>query len=294
MPYRRRRSMGYGRRRRFGRRRPSTGRSVPRTTLAPRHQYLKLRAAVNVDYTGDGTQPIRFGMPLDIMKGLVFSVLPINASNTSDVAPLGHTEYGNIFSKYVVHGVKFNLRFIFRFAPVNDGTRAYNIGICASTTPDGGYKSGSAASLAAFPLGSMLTVTRDRPGYYKRYWSCSKVAGRSVSNFSDYIRLWEDSADPDDVTNHVNPKLVLTVRSSTVGINDILLTTGTVTYYVSAVAVKEDISALGAAAVNALTEPGVPFGEPDRSDALDYTSAVNTGVAQHKRTLSQLNLGGRR
>lgn len=293
MPYRRRRAMGYGRRRRYARRRPATGRSVPRTTLAPRHQYLKLRAAVNMVYAGTGTEGIRFGIPLDLMKGVVFTPLPATVANTSDVAPLGHTEYGNIFAKYVVHGVKFNLRFLLELSGTAGGTNTYNFGVCFSTTPDGQYKNGTPASLAAFPLGSLVTVTRARPYFMKRYISTSKVAGRNTSAYSEFIHLWEDSAVPTD-DQHVNPKLVCTVRSGNIALNDSVQIIGTVTYYVSAVAVKEDISALQTVAVNALTDPGVPFGEPDRADALDHDVALNTGVAQHKRTLSELNLGGRR
>jgi len=293
MVYRRRRmSGGYGRRRRTGRRRPSTGRSVPRTTLAPRHQYLKLRAAIDMNYTGTAvTEPLRFGIPLDIMKGLTFSLLPVATDNNSDVAPLGHTEYGNIFSKYVVHGVKMSLRVILRFSASSAGNNSYNVGICHSTSPDGGYKSGNPTTLAAFPLGSMITVSRDRPAFIKRYVSTSKVAGRPVSSYSDYIRLWDDSADPTD-GQHVNPKLVTTIRTDNIGQNDVVSISGTLTYYVSAVAVKEDISAVAALKVNMLTDPGVPFGEPDRTSALDHEQALNTGVAQHKRTLSSLGLGG--
>lgn len=293
MPMRRR----FGRRRRYARRRRvATSRSVPRTTLAPRHQYLKLRMSIDMNYTGTATPvPVRVGICLNRVRNSLTTYTPNpGVNNFSSVAPLGWTEYGNIFAKYVVHGVKFNLRHRYRIAKAENGYFQQNLiaGYALHTTQDGTIISNQSPSqLAAYPLGGFLYASAGRMGHLKRYVSNSKIAGRPVAQYSDYIHDWDGTLG---TTPPAPNKLLMSFCTENIPINDTWAMEGTITFYVSAVAIKENITAGQAMAVNALTDPGVPIGEPSKADALDHEVLLSSGVAQHKRTLEEMNMGGSR
>lgn len=292
MAYRRRRGMGYGRRRRFNRRRPNTGRSVPRTTFAPRHQYLKLRQAVSFTAIGNGSNGLYFAVALNRPKSSIFDETPAYA-NASEPDPLGWTEYGNIFAKYVVHGVKFNLRTWYEESNVSSTAheQGNQVSWAFHTTVDGTRLNKSVTQLSSYPLGGTAIVTIDKPLAFKRYMSCSKVAGRPVAQYSDFINEWNTVGTG---TGAAAPKLCLTYATNLISIGTVLRVTGTMTWYVSAVAIKENIASPAAAvAINALTDPGVTIGEPSKATALDHEAFLASGVAQDKRTLSEMNMGGR-
>lgn len=289
MPRFRRSRRAYGRRRRYARRsrRPSASRAVPRTTYAPRHQFLKLRQSVGLTLTGDGTTSGSFAWALNRPKESFFygSVIVSNQAMTS---PLGWDQYGNIFSKYVVHATKINLKWVYDTV----GTTTHmstRVGAVYHTTADNSQLSVGINNIGAFPLGATMILTRDKPAYFKRYMSNSKIAGRNVSMFNEFVNLWDGvfASSPS-----VPALLGLTCTSDPIRNTDIIRVSGSITWYVSAVAIKENITLPAAMAVNALTEPGVDIGEPDHAESLDHNTAINTGVAQHKRTLSSTGLGG--
>lgn len=288
MPYRRVRRR-YGGRRRYRRRSYPASRAVPRTTYAPRHQYLKLRMPVNFRAQGavGGTTDATFRILLDKMSNGIGRTL-WNAPST-DTYPLGYNEYRSIFSKYIIHGLKINLTLSWYIATNDTFTR--NVGWAYHTVPMGTNPSiltGTAASLGAYPLGGTAMMSPMRPVRIKRYMNNSRVAGVDVRKFDRFTKLW---VAPDDSTN--NCYLSWSCIVDDVPENNTIQCTGTVTYYVSAIAIKEDIGQEAALAVDALTEAHVPeFGEPTEP-TIDHESALRSGVAQNKRTLSSLGLGGK-
>lgn len=286
MPYRRR----YGRRRRYSRRRRAVAsRAVPRTTFAPRHQYLKLRMSVAGTSVGNGINDANLRFTLDRMKKNFYETGQFAKESLQPLYPLGYTEYGSIFSQYVVHGVKFDIT----FSCLSSTTSGFSVtvGYAYHTVPaivDPAEFPGTAAGYASYPLGGLFVVTHARPYRFKRYMSNSKIAGRKVNLFNNYIKDWETGT----VTNP--SELMLDMRVPVHPSGTIVNCQGTMTFYVSAVSVKEDIGLPGAfAAVSELTEPGpAPIGEPVES-TIAHTQAINTGVASNKRTLKDLNLGGK-
>jgi len=291
MPYRRsyRRSSrrSFGRRRRYGRRRPSTGRSVPRTTFAPRHQYLKLRMDVDTTAVGSGAQ-LGYLFVCDRMQESFLN--PIQFPAVTTTFPLGYTEYGNLFSKYIVHGVKLNLWLRYRSGSANKNT--LGVGDAYSTldgTSTPASLVGSAEGIAAYPLGRFGVVTPERPYRIRRYMNNSKVAGVDVRKFDRFTKLWQLTST-DANTCFVG----WTLKTDSLPTGDSVTFCGTVTYYVSAVAIQQTIG--GAAAAAALVEMTDPlkedFGEPRAPLQTDHGEFLKSGVAHSKRTLEDMNMGG--
>jgi len=242
---------------------------------------------MHLDSTGYSGNP-SFFHATDVMQQSISNLVGWTNSAGQN-SPLGYTEYGNIFAKYIIHGVK--LKWTLRFTSTTP-THSSTFGMCYHTS-DGTAAPTSVAGapplLAAYPLGSMGTVAPNKPYYIKRYMPNSKIAGVDVRKFDRFTKLW--MAAPD-----VNPIYQgFTCTMSLGGVSDNYQLAGTTTWYVSAVAIKESIGTDPAAAA-ALKNMTVPltedFGEPATPGVIDHQNLLKSGVAQSKRSLQQMNMGG--
>lgn len=201
--------------------------------------------------------------------------------------PLGYTEYGNIFSKYIIHGVKLNWIFRYVQSTINSN-HTVSIGVAfhtanGTTTPSS--LSGSAPAIATYPLGSIGVLTPDRPYRFKRYAANSKVSGVDVRKFDRFTKLWVAAPDPNPIW------LGLTCRTSLLPNGDSIQLLGSATWYVSAIAIKEQIGT-DPTLVNMTVPLKEDFGEPATPGVIDHGTLLSTGVAQNKRTLQEMNMGG--
>lgn len=283
MPYPYRRSRrGYGRRRRYARRsarRPNASRATPRITFAPRHQYLKLKAAWSY-YQPSGVQakaPIMFR--LDNPHASVQSATGWQIENTQD--PLGWDAYSNLFSRYVVHGSKWNIRVFYQSgsASVSSWQAMVNWAVQTdSTSTDNNDK------LRSMPIGGSFLASTEKPGVLKRYFNQNRIMGLQVTKYDRFYHEW---FDVDGANSHSRLRLVPEI-SAYAGVQVQI----TVTWYVSAV--SSNAVAGDPAAVMALKQFTEPFvdGPEDEPDAAQYSQAINTGFTNSKSALVKARLGG--
>lgn len=292
MPFYRGGRRSYGRRRRYGRRRPPTSAAVPRTTFAPRHQYLKLRTSFTV--TSDDTVNLPINMWYNLENpsaphgGLLTGsqVFTYSPNTVPELACLGYAEYGNIFRRYLVHGVKFRahcqLTNVASSNPSNGSVmltfvpRIDNLPISLQST-----------SIPRLPLAASVVTTFQRPAVFQRYYSLSKIQGRSVKLFDQYYHDWTLPTASAAGTS----LMLYTERIETNTRLDLRIT---MTFYISALDVKSDISAAAAALVQQLAEPG-PGPEPVRDpEHAEFMNASDTGVPMTKHSLQKLGVTRRR
>lgn len=282
MPYRRMSRRSYGRRRRYARRtrRPNAARAVPRTTFAPRHQYLKLKSAWTY-FQSSGLQakaPLLFRLdnayqPVDNAAGWTIEA-------TQD--PLGWEAYSNLFSRYVVHGSKWTIRGSYQM--VTNSTASYNANWNWAVQTDNTNAAANNDVLRSMPIGGSVFVSDQKPGFLKRYFNQNRVMGLAVTKYDRFFHEWFD------VSNANSHSWLRFVPETSAYANTILNIT--VTWYVSAV--SSNAVAGDPAAVMALKQFTEPFvdGPTDEPDAAQYQQALNTGFTTSKSALSKARLGG--
>lgn len=278
MPYRRNRR-SYGRRRRYSRRqrRPNASRAVVRGTFAPRHQYLKLKAAFTHSHPAEAAKSAVIVMRIDNPYA------PVNSFQGytlfGDVVPLGWNAYANLFQRYVVHGCKVNCRLT--YVSTTNTTNSYNW-LCNWAVQTDNTKSTGSDHLRAMPISGAVTVSDSRPAIIKRYFNLSRIMGVQVAKHDRFYWEWGD------VEEHHAFFRLLPYTSPVVQLE----INWTLTWYISAVssnAVAGDTAAL--AALKSFT---VPFtgGEPSVPDAACISNATNTGFTTNPRALKHVGLGG--
>lgn len=277
MPYR-----SFGRRRRYGRRRPrraNAGRAVPRTTLAPRHQYLKLKSSFVIEAQAPAAtvRQVGFQLGLDSPPDCVRQLFRTQLKSGEDTAlPRGWTEYGNIFDQYVVHGCK--LRISVSRSVASTAVQDTSIGFAARAQSNNVDATTYQSSLASLPMGGRVFKPNDRAVVIKRYYNMSRIQGRAVTKFNDYFKQWSDAT----ATSWFS--LVTTQQLDTY--NDYWYFNIDIVWYVSATAVKVE-TGVAAATVDLLANRAdvSQLGEPETPLAADHQRGVNTGVVMHKQNL---------
>jgi hypothetical protein len=294
--------MPYGRRYKFRRRRrsrPSAGRAVPRTTLAPRHQYLKLRATYAIDFAQsslvDDHHSVQFALQMpysSLWSASYTTVNPYSVFLRGSDAPLGWTSYQSLFSQYCVHGVKVVTKFQCQHAD----TCMYSIvepdavSTTRNSAPDHPY---APANLSR--PGTKVTVGNQSQNWTdKRYINLNRLFGLSVKKHDAFIHGWKDAGSSDysyDLRKglyqigffRINPQKNdgLSFGNATV----------TLVYYLSAVNVRaEFLTTTEAAAVKAVSNPLTEdLGSPSTATATNYQSMQTTGFAQTSADVAALN-----
>lgn len=278
MPYRRSRR-SFGRRRRYNRRRarPNASRAVVRGTFAPRHQYLKLKAAFSYVIAAEPSQvrpiTLRIDNPYD----------PVGQSTGytlyGNVVPLGWNAYANLFQRYVVHGLKVNARLFY--------TSTSNQVITTQTLANWAVQTDATSNtvgdeLRSMPISGSVLVSSNRPAYMKRYFNMNRIMGVQVAKHDRFYWEWGD------IAGH-HAFLRMSPYSSTY---DGLEVNFTLTWYISAV--SSNAVAGDAAAIASLQGFTRPFtgGEAAEPDAQAVQEAVNTGFTTNSRALKSVGLGG--
>lgn len=295
--YRPRRS--FGRRRRYARRRPAASTAVPRTTLAPRHQYLKLRTSFQLltnEAVANGfygvvlnldnpSTPVRNTNPIPAGAGTPIIASP--AIDTDRIA-LGYAEYGQIFRKFLVHGCKvvchIDLENTLSTNTAHNSASCIWIPRIDASAPALGYQ-----QTARLPLAQQQVVTFARPTTLRRYYSCSKVQGRSVKLFNEYYYPWDlpMSAGGNASTLQMYTEgIELGVRMNFRFI---------MTYYMSALEVKSEFSDASAmAAVVKATLPGAGY-QADRDPThATFVEDSLSGVPLSTENMKKLGVTRRR
>lgn len=283
MPYRRGYRRGYGRRRRYGRRsrRPNAGRAVPRTSFAPRHQYLKLKSAFQLVAPAQGVgvdtyYRIRLNNAYEPQQ----TFAPAGWTWNGDHAPLGWNAYGSLFQRYVVHGVKVTMMPQLELATTKE---QFNINstITWAVTTDGGTSQVD-NNLRRMPISGLIQVTPGSNRVWKRYFNMNRIMGQPVVKYDRYYLDWGDTvAGEAFLTFDVNGDIRFT--------NFLWIT---MVWYISAV--SSNARAGDPAAFSGIKAMTVPFtgGEQPDPVSADIREAINTGVARNKRALQAVNLGG--
>lgn len=285
MPYPRRRIMrrsvrGYGRRRRFSRRRPSTARSVPRTSFAPRHQYLKLRAAFSYANTAglSSLQPITFNLDRPYQP---LTAAP-NWVRSGSIEPLGWNAYGSLFQRYVVHGSKWVAKFHYRATSTTSPlVFQYPLNWAVSTEATTALTGDDTRSA---PISGMLMLKNDNTATFSRYFNNNRIMGQSVTKHDRYYRAWGDVSTAADAYIKFEPQGTST---------EDLYAFFTVTWYISAVSSNSRLADPAAMAqLAAFTTPWTKGPEDPDPAAFEHQRALDTGVTMNKRALSSAGLGG--
>ena len=291
MPFYRGGRRSYGRRRRYARRRPATSASVPRTTFAPRHQYLKLRTAFTI--TSDPASSLGIGnfFPLENPSrpqgGVLTGYQPLitySPNNQEQLSCLGYAEYGQIFRRFLVHGVKFRchcqLTNTASSNPANGSVQVTFVPRIDSTVISLAWQ-----AIPRLPMAASMVTTFQRPAVFQRYYSLSKVQGRSVKLFDQYYHDWElpyaTFLSGTSLQMYTEPIEATNTRL------DLRIT---MTYYISALDVKSDISGAAMAVAAAVSEAG-PGPEPLRDpEHAEFMNASTTGVPLSKNSLQKLGV----
>lgn len=285
MPYRRSsRRRSYGRRRRYARRvrRPNAGRAVPRTTFAPRHQYLKLRTAFTLVAPSPGTgTDTWFQLRLDNAYEPEANSAPAGWVWNGSHAPLGWNAYGSLFQRYVIHGVKVTVLPLVDLASGSTSVNLNQIINWAVTTESGPTELGN--GLRQMPISGFLqTTSTGRNPIFKRYFNLNRIMGQRVAMHDRYYRAWGDTTSGEAfIRFQVDGDIRLTNRLTFV-----------MQWYISAVA--SNARAGDPAAFAALQSMTVPFYGGEQPDPLSEAvrQGINTGVTTNKRALSEAGLGG--
>lgn len=297
----------YGRRRRYSRRRygtrrrrPNAARATQRLTLAPRHQYLKLKW----NWTG---KPVYGGVNDEYSHcwGLQTPFDPTRAASAGSFAGtqgnqnsvLGWTQYQQLFSKYVVHGVKIKMVMASNSVRTSDGS--YQFQVITNVSPEdcgfdgaGGIIASLFSDMKARPYARSFIMNGDRPVVDKRYINMNRLFGEVVRKHDRYVHDWEDSG-----TTPVGNSRPGEYRMYMVDTANYQHGTGwpainiTMTYYISALYVKSDFLPPLAAALVADASAPLKMQVGDRTDpvAQEMREGLTTGVAAHKEVIDDLN-----
>lgn len=298
MAYRRRRFSG--RRRYSRRRRPSVSRAVlpRRLTMAPRHQYLKLkRQVVFIDSTN-----LSVGALSPVTSGGFAFALQLPGSQLADgtanswlrfsrytsifdpsTEALGWTAYGSLFSKYVVAGVK--IKITCSSVPYNQAASTWNLENFTGATTFSAYNLGDALSpttyqdVVASPLGRVHGVLgRSKPLVIKRYISLNSLFGEIVKKHDSYVHQWTatPATDPTTLAGHFRLRWLQGGVSTGPGVTmDALPTcTAEIVYYIHALWTNtKAVSPEAFAQLKNLSVAGGHLGEPLEFDAADKRAA---------------------
>lgn len=314
----------FGRRRRFGtrsrrygrRRRPSAARAVPRSSLAPRQQYLKLKSVTQLTCmlrSRDGENqadaiPIELGLLYSNINYSPFAATPTqtpgNWMGTVPAEPLGYSAYKNLFQEYVMNAVKLrvqvNVNPPYGTVWYNSSGPAYGPAVVANATYARTYApfadsefSNDLTEWAAMPNGRMSLLSAGNTFRDKMYISMNKLWGTRVKNRDRFVRNWADTLGdiPADALANcmLSVWIPIGIADGTGGGSNMTNTTWTVsctiqqTFYLTAQAVMSFYTPPAAMALASLKStgalPAAPLGDP-APDVISSSSlkAAYTGV----------------
>jgi hypothetical protein len=294
MPYRykRRRGSRYGRR--YRRRRPNAARATIRGTLAPRHQYLKLKYCNY--FVDDGTaSPNRtvsrqfvFGIQQP-SRPLRDSISPFPADIVEQIANapcLGWEKYGTIFSRYCVHGVKVKVH----ISQQSNATDAWHI--LDTVLPEGNTSTAYALNdIIARPYTRHHILNANRTLTIKRYINNNAVFGEVVKKHDRYVHDWVAGGTVDANTSAGSYVINMFDTDQVTGTSQTPQFNITLTYYISALSINADpgVSALMLKSISDPVTSETLIGDQPRPNSQAWQTAQGTGVAQTKQNLSQLS-----
>lgn len=212
MAYRRRRRM-YGRRRRYSRRRPSASRATlrGRLTLAPRHQYLKLKkiytfkdARIGIAATPD-TSAVRAMLYIPLqLPGQITALGALFANLTGDGEANGWSAYEKLFQRYVVAGVKAKVTFTsvqYNWTVPLANTENYYCAVSRSAYDyDQSGLPTTFEDVVRTPYGQHQILTRDKPATFKQYINMNSLFGEVVKKHDAYVHDWDATVASDPTT----------------------------------------------------------------------------------------------
>lgn len=301
MPYGYRRRGGrFGRRYRSrrrsfrGRRRPNVGRAVLRgTTLAPRHQLLKLKSSFSAQFTAPTSQAYSGAAMCIFLQNPAnpFRDLPVGAP----LAPLvqdgptyarGWNAYKNLFTQYCVAGVKIDLA-----AQVNyDGlTHLFELitlqNPLAQTDPPA--LPAALNEWSSLPTGTRQVISHSSgyPCRFKRYINMNRLFGEVVKKHDKYVHLWPLASLNPGGSDWLNGTFTAAIRdnsSSTAAYNLRCTISVRLTWYIHAMSVNTEIDVNGPSAfmLKEMTEPTFVedlLGDENKPDLLGQQDGMLTG-----------------
>lgn len=274
--------MRYGGRR--NRARPSASRATPRTTLAPRHQYVKLKYNGYFKNTNAAVSTSLVCFSLQRPYGPFEPTPSVNETVIQNSEARGYTAYSTLFGKYVVHGVKIVLQCT--------NAAALPGAMFVLTHPTSAVNAATINSYtyASYPMGHTLPPSgngEDFICHYKRYVNMNRVFGEIVKKHDSYVHVMDST----DTTNNGLGSFCVAIDTNTSGTHNWKLAV-VMTFYMSLLFVNSEVTAPSVQAqVIALSDPitpGTGVGEP-ATDTRDYTEYMSTGAAHLKETLKRVH-----
>lgn len=275
----------YGsRRRRYSRRRygnVSRATLKGRLTLAPRHQYLKLKrvftfrdATIGVGPTpGNATQLGTIKIPLQL-PGQSTTLLGQYSDISSMQEANGWSAYQNLFQRYVIAGVKVKISGVadpYEWATPTSVASSYNVAVTRSAFAyDVAGTPGSFDQAAISPYGVSGVITRDRPLLIKQYINMNSLFGEVVKKHDQYVHDWDATAVSDPTTKLGTLFICAATVHALSGINRDWMPGFVVTcvYYIHALQVQPlGAGAAQLAMLKAVSEPGGYLGEEPNTSA---------------------------
>jgi len=312
------RRRGFGGRRRFVRRRPNAARAVPRTTLAPRHQFLKLKGAANMFCIQYSSTSFNFSPFVAISLSSVADWL-FSTVTTPVVTPsagawygaftnlLGFGAYSNLFQEYVLNAAKIRVSYQVKLTqPVNTAvailsTEGINYPPCTlyrSYAPfDESDFPSEVTEWAAMPFGRQVMMVNDRPVVDKVYVNCNRLWGTRIRNRDRYVRAWADErADvPADARAYYMARVGMPINGSSGNYQGYTIAVSIqVVYYLTAQAVYSKFAAPSFAEASMLASAvsGPPLGDsvptllPSELANAHTGSSVDAAAAAYVGTLT--------
>lgn len=283
MAYRRRRMYG-SRRRRYSRRRygnVSRATLKGRLTLAPRHQYLKLKrvytfrdATIGVGPTpGNATQLGTIMIPLQL-PGQSTTILGQYADVSSMQEANGWSAYQNLFQRYVIAGVKVKISGVadpYDWGAPSTWSSSWNVGITRTAFAyDSPGIPANFDQAAISPYGVSGVITRERPLLVKQYINMNSLFGEVVKKHDLYVHDWDSTAVTDTTTKLGNLFICAATVHANSGTNRDWMPGFVVTcvYYIHALQVQPlGAGAAELAMLKAVSKPGGYLGEEPSTSA---------------------------
>lgn len=302
MPYRRR----YASRRRYGgrrmyrrSRRPNIARSTlkGRLTMAPRHQYLKLKRVLsfNEDNSVAPAAQDQAWVNLWLQAPNYYTTYTTtNYAADYTFIPVGWEAYNNLFTKFVVAGVKIKMTFCSvgynRNASSAKHDTSFYVAINRSAF-DIATVPAQIHEVEGGPYGEVHSVTPDKPLTLKRYVNMNSLFGEVVKKHDAYVHNWASVAAPTTpATSAQDPgifQIVMVSAGKLTGAQRDYFPSVRVqmTYFVHAISSNTFGDATALALAKANTVAGNPFGEDVNNSSYLRAARDNHQIPQNKGIL---------
>lgn len=296
----------YGSRRRRYSRRRSYGNAARaalkgRLTLAPRHQYLKLKriyhfrdATVGIGAPALATTAGFISIPLQL-PGYLVSTTSQYASIATIAEANGWSAYSNLFQRYCVAGVKVKITFTSHPYLYSRPAANQPDFLCAVTRSAFPYDSGDLPTdwedNAVSPYGVTGICTREKPLTIKQYINMNSLFGEIVKKHDKYVHDW-DASPAGDPTSKIGALVVSTsTPSASSGQNRDYLPCVTISavFYIHALQVSPlGVPPVALAQMQAISKPGGWLGE-EGNDASYIQRAQEGQLPANNKMIAKAN-----